>query len=68
MVKQDPKQTVEYLLGQIANDVATIKERQTSIYEDVEELKKSSAYVKGVVAAIGFVGGIAGGIVKSLLT
>lgn len=36
MVKQDPKQTIEYLLGQIACDVATIKDRQTIIDKKID--------------------------------
>jgi hypothetical protein len=36
MAKQDPKTTIEFLLGQIANDVATIKERQETIDHKID--------------------------------
>jgi len=37
MVKQDPKQTIEFLLGQIASDVSTIKEKQEKIDKKIDE-------------------------------
>jgi len=56
MVKQDPKQTIEYLLGQIASDVATIKNRQEVIDKKIdfsaEEIEKKIAELKKEVDEI----------------
>jgi hypothetical protein len=39
MAKQDPKQTNEFLLGQIATDVATIKARQVEIQVEQKDFR-----------------------------
>ena len=71
----DPKQTIEYLLGQIvtgqeamAKDIAVIRANQKSIKEKVEAIEKKEAWLKGVIFAIGAIGGVVGGFVKSLLS
>lgn len=39
MVKQDPKTTQNYLLGQIATDVSTIKARQVEIQAEQKDFR-----------------------------
>ncbi len=72
---KNPKDTIEFLLGEIvtntndcAKDISTIKKNQTVIMNKINHLEQRNAWLNGVVFAIGAIGGIIGGFIKSLFT
>lgn len=66
-VLRDPKNTTDFLLGTICTKVSTIEERQATVIEDVENLKKQSWFIRGAIAVGSLLGGGVGAKIAAAL-
>lgn len=70
----NPKDSIEFLLGQIvsnqedmAKDITSIKKNQAIIMTKVSDIEKKEAWVRGLAFGIGAIGGVIGSFIKGLL-
>lgn len=67
-VQLNPKDSTEFLLGQICTDISSIKEDNKAMASDIEKLKQQSWVAKGIILCSSFGGGVAGSKLLSLLS